>query len=54
MYDLDLLTGWLLYGYAYYNEPVNKFGGIRLVKSPMSNEADILHQQLKEMVSKSI
>jgi hypothetical protein len=48
MNELDMSLGWALYGYALTNDPVNRFSGIKLKKSPASNEADKLLGELKE------
>jgi hypothetical protein len=46
IYELDLLTGWLLYAYAYVNEPVHKFSGIEMVNSPTARESESLLNEL--------
>jgi hypothetical protein len=53
LYELPLIKGWLYYGYAVSNDPLNRFGGITLSRSPMSVEADDLYNELQEMIKKS-
>lgn len=51
-FELPMLCGWLLFGWAYANEPVNKFAGLRLMNSPSAKEADMLYNQLKQIDNK--
>ncbi len=47
MYELSMDKGWLLYSWAITSDPVNRFSGLKMSKSPMSQEADKLLIQLK-------
>ena len=47
-FDLNMLDGWLLYSWIYANDPLNRFGGLRMVKSPVSDEADKLLWEVKK------
>lgn len=47
-YDLNLLTGWTLYSWAYGSDGLNRFGGLRLSSSPASKEAERLLYELKK------
>jgi|HubBroStandDraft_5_1064220.scaffolds.fasta_scaffold16202_6 hypothetical protein len=39
--------GWLLHSWAYLNDPVSRFGGVKSSVSPASREADRLLSELK-------
>lgn len=52
LYELDMVTGFVLYNWAFENEPVHKFGGVRMVNSYASREADTLFIQLEESIEK--
>lgn len=47
-----MMKGWQLYGWAYANDPINRFGGINMLNSYSSQEADTLFAELKEIVKK--
>ena len=53
MNELDMLDGWLLYSYAIINDPVAKFGGLRMKTSPSANESDKLLKEIVEYNQKN-
>ena len=46
--ELPMLDGWLLYSYAISENLMNRFGGLTMVESPTSIEAEKLTQELIE------
>jgi hypothetical protein len=52
LYDLSMLDGFVLYSWAYANNPLHMFNGIQMVNSYATQEADNLLMELKEMKSK--
>lgn len=46
-YELNMLSGWTLYSWAYANDALNRFGGLRLESSPQSKEAIRLGNEIK-------
>jgi hypothetical protein len=48
--ELPMDLGWQLYSYAYGNDALNRFGGLNMVTSPMSIEADSIKSQLNSQI----
>lgn len=48
LFDLPSIQGWLLWSYDYMEDPVHKFGGLAMIKSPISRECDRLVDEIKK------
>ena len=53
LYELPMIRGWILYSWAYSNDALNRFGGVRMVNGGyLGYEADKLYAELKEIAKK--
>jgi hypothetical protein len=43
-----MTRGWLLYDWAIVNDPINRFGGLKMKHSPSASEADKLLTEIKK------
>lgn len=54
MNELPMIDGWILYSWAFLNDPVHKFSGIYMKDSPEALESDDLLKELKEIYKKQV